>query len=939
MKETRIFILIVSFLFLDISPVRSDDSDIFGRGIEPNVLILFDSSTSMNSEAGTFIPYDPNTIHPQDTTCKYSSTAVYKQGKNKKDCYSLYKATIAEASDAKARSALSTDGFWEGKIGGSKVKLRLGNYLNYQSCSFCDGKEKKIDTAKRVVTNLIKNVEGVRFGVMRLRKNGGKRGEIVAPIGTDKSTIISAVNSIQLEGGTPLGEQLRDAGLYYKGQFGFPSPIQFGCQPNFVIIVSDGMQNGKVDVRKEATSRYTQDHASALAGTQNVIVHTVGFSIDPNERAQALDVLQQAARNGAGSFYTADNSVQLERALHDAIRQIIAATFSFTPPVIPATSTTGSTKAYIASFKSDPSRPFWHGFLKAYQRDSNGQVPVDSNGVPLDSALVWEAGQRLSEKSSGSRTIYTAISGSRQEFTRSNTTITPALLGVSTSADRDKVIDFIRGIDAFDEDADLNVTEERAWKLGDIFHSTPVLVSPPFSPSTDSSYVAFKEAMAKRTSVLITGANDGMLHAFRESDGEELWAFIPPDILGRLKDLTVRSGEHSFYLDSSPIAVDIKIGGNWRTIVVFGERRGGKSYHALDVTDTTNPSFLWTFTDSKMGESWSEPAIGKVKMSDGTEKFVAFVGGGYDTAQNNNSGKAFFVIDLAAGAKLWEYFKDGSADDRQHMNFSLAASPTAADLNNDGFIDSVYIGDIGGQLWKFDVTAGTLSGGLVTNWTGKRLFAAAPSQANPPPVGEYYPTQAIYAPPALAFDANGNLWVFFGTGDRNHPNNTSANRFYGVKDNTTMTNGSALTESSLVDVTPGTGTVVQGWFFRLAGDEKVVAAADVFAKIVFFSTFTPTSAVACGSGGGTAKLYAVNMPTGDAAIDLTTGQTLSTGESALTWAKAIGVGIPSKPIVIISQSGNQGNPSVITGTTNQQLSSNPAPSVSLRRLVGWREVF
>jgi type IV pilus assembly protein PilY1 len=937
MKKATIFILIVSFLFLDISPARSDDSDIFGRGIEPNVLILFDSSTSMKSEAGTFIPYDPNTIHPQDTTCKYSSTAVYQKGK--KGCNSLYANSITVVSSTAAGSALSTDGFWKGKIGGSKVNLFLGNYLNYQSCSFCDGKEKKIDTAKRVVNNLIKNVEGVRFGVMRLRTNGGKRGEIVTPIGTDKTAIINAVNSMELESGTPLGEQLRDAGLYYKGQFGFPSPIQFGCQPNFVIIVSDGMQNGKLKVQEEATNRYTQDHASALAGTQNVIVHTVGFSIDPAERAQALDVLQQAATNGAGSFYTADNSVQLERALHDAIRQIIAATFSFTPPVIPATSTTGSTKAYIASFKSDPSRPFWHGFLKAYQRDSNGLVPVDSNGVPLDSALVWEAGQRLSEKSSGSRRIYTTVGGSWQDFTKSNTAITPTLLGVSTSADRDKVIDFIRGIDAFDEDADGNVTEERAWKLGDIFHSSPVLVSPPFSPSTDSSYVAFKEAMVKRTTVLITGANDGMIHAFRESDGEELWAFIPLDILGRLKDLTVRSGEHSFYLDSSPIAVDIKIGGNWRTIVVFGERRGGKSYHALDVTDTTNPSFLWTFTDSKMGESWSEPAIGKVKMPDGTEKFVAFVGGGYDTAQNNNSGKAFFVIDLATGAKLWEYFKDGPADDRQHMNFSLAANPTAADLNNDGFIDSVYIDDIGGQLWKFDVTAGTLSGGLVTNWAGKRLFAAAPSQANPPPVGEYYPAQAIYAPPALAFDANGNLWVFFGTGDRNHPNNTSANRFYGVKDNTTMTNGSALTESSLVDVTSGTGTVVQGWFFRLAGDEKVVAAADVFAKTVFFSTFTPTSAVACGSGGGTAKLYAVNMLTGDAAINLNTGQTLSTGESALTWARGVGAGIPLRPIIIINQSGNAGNPSVINGTTNQQISSSPLPPVSLRRLIGWREVF
>jgi len=37
---------------------------------------------------------------------------------------------------------------------------------------------------------------------------------------------------------------------------------------------------------------------------------------------------------------------------------------------------------------------------------------------------------------------------------------------------------------------------------------------------------------------------------------------------------------------------------------------------------------------------------------------------------------------------------------------------------------------------------------------------------------------------------DGKLWVYFGTGDRNHPNNTSANRFYGIRDDQTgMTNG------------------------------------------------------------------------------------------------------------------------------------------------------
>ncbi len=37
-------------------------------------------------------------------------------------------------------------------------------------------------------------------------------------------------------------------------------------------------------------------------------------------------------------------------------------------------------------------------------------------------------------------------------------------------------------------------------------------------------------------------------------------------------------------------------------------------------------------------------------------------------------GKIFYVIDVDTGAKLWEYYNPGSvSDDRQYMNFSLAA--------------------------------------------------------------------------------------------------------------------------------------------------------------------------------------------------------------------------------------------------------------------------
>lgn len=945
-----------------VSPALADDSDIFGKDIQPNVMLLFDTSSSMNGYIPS-IPYDPNITYPVDV----NTTVVYNL-KKMKDTPTVYKSKIADVPDANARDALATVGFWVGKIKGSKVYLRLGNFINYWRCTTCSGLEKKIDAAKRVISDVIQNVDGVRFGVMRMRtKNGDPGGEIIAPIGTDKTTMINAVNSLVYESGTPLGEQLYDAGQYYKGKQLirgqlFPSPIQYECQPNFVVLFTDGNQDYPMDARKEATNRRTEDHSSTFAGKQNVIVHAVAFGLAGD--TAAIGTLTEVAKNGGGNFYEADNAAQLEMALLDAVNKIIAATFTFASPVIPTTSTTGSTRAYVASFQSDLIRPFWRGFLKAYQRDAvTGEVPIDPvTKVPLDSALIWDAGELLSQKLADARTIFTMVGGGQKDFVKSTSAISISDLNAADTAERDKIIDFIRGIDAFDEDFDADVTEERAWKLGDIFHSSPVLVSPPISSFADPTYDTFKATNAVRTTVLIAGANDGMLHAFRESDGEELWAFIPPDLLGGLKDLTEQATLHSFYVDSSPVAADIcnnfkldppddtgycQSASNWKTIVVFGERRGGNYYHALDITDTTNPVYLWSFTDPKITETWSELAIGKVKMDNGfgksVGKFVAFFGGGYDTAQNNDAGKAFFVVDLATGKKLWEYYNDGSLDDRQYMNFSFATSPTVADLDHDGYVDRVYIGDVGGQVWKFDLSArATTLAGLVTNWTGKRLFAADPSQPNPPAVGEYYPDQAIYAAPTLAFDDYGSLWVYFGTGDRNHPNNTSTNRFYGIKDNTTMANGSVLTEASLVDVTTTDATAIQGWFFTLGANEKVLAGADVFKQIVYFSTFTPAIATLCGGGGGDAKLYAIQMGTGYAAIDWASGDTLASTDSSKQRGTIVGSGIATKPIVVVTYDSSTSTitASVVTATTNEQLPNNPAPAPSsLKQVIYWREVF
>src|SRR2546426_433137 len=886
-KLSGLVLIAAAFAMLPMHPAAfADDSDIFGANIQPKVLILLDNSGSMSEVIGSY-PYTVSNTYSvinkcgssKDTAC--STPVVYKAGSS--GTYTMYKDTVANVSKAAARNALNSVGYWSGSISGSNVDLYTGNYLNYQ-LGFCTGVdcngEAKIDIAKRVLKNLVDNVTGVRFGFMKFWNNdvsgatcnssGHCGASMVAQMGTTPSVMKAAVDAISPFGYTPLGEMMKDAGLYYEGKQlkngnTYTTPIQSTvgqCQPNFIILISDGLQNGYLDVQQEAGYQFANDHSTVFTGKQNVIVHSVGFALDAADKAAgANDILKNAAKNGGGLYFEAENSAQLEQALQKQIQSILAATFTFATPVVPTTSTTGSTKAYLAAFQSDQSSPFWHGFLKAYQRDSNGLVPIYTSGINIGkpiNAPVWEAGGVLNGVGPGARVIKTVTSvstspsgtstigtGSLSSFDKGNAALTYTKLAVANTTERDQLIDFLRGIDVMDEDNDTNITEDRPWKLGDIFHSTPVLVTPPVLALNDSSYTAFKSAPASRTKVLITGANDGMLHAFRESDGAELWAFIPPDLLDNLKTLTDTGGDHQFYVDSSPIATDIKVGSTWKTIVVFGMRRGGAFYYALDIADTTNPLWMWSFTDSKIAETWSEPSIGKVKIS-GSDKYVAFFGGGYDTASNNSHGKAFFAVDLSNGTKLWEYYKDGTADDRQYMNFSLAENSTAVDLNNDGYVDRVYIGDVGGQLWKFDVSASATS-----SWAGKRLFTAAPSQANPPASGEFYPAQGFYGAPALAYDTAMNLWVFLGTGDRNHPNGTASNRFYGIKETTNMSNSAALTESNLANVTSTNGTASGGWFFQLGTNEKVLDPANVFNMDVLFSGFTPTSTVTCTSGGGT----------------------------------------------------------------------------------------
>ena len=146
-------------------------------------------------------------------------------------------------------------------------------------------------------------------------------------------------------------------------------------------------------------------------------------------------------------------------------------------------------------------------------------------------------------------------------FTTTNGDLTLAVLG-NPSHTTAEIIDYIRGADVFDEDADSDVDENREVITGDVLHSQPLVVQYVYPNDQAVSMVFF-------------GSNDGMLHAVLDavdpdindpSDvvthyGSEAWAFISPDHLPRLKDV-VEGTSHQYFVDSSPQAYIHDVNGN-----------------------------------------------------------------------------------------------------------------------------------------------------------------------------------------------------------------------------------------------------------------------------------------------------------------------------------------------------------------------------------------
>jgi type IV pilus assembly protein PilY1 len=973
--------LVLSSIALASSALAGSDLDVFiaGQTVQPNVMIQFDNSGSMNS--GT--SYDPAVVY----TGTYDTTTVYTRCQQFNSNCTCRRTQITWIVHTHSCGFVDTTPAPDGNDDRAPSYVKIGNRRNFDLLP----NPPKLTTAKSVIDGLLQDPanDDVRFGLMVLNGNYipsdfGNASQVAtyhndttilkANIGTDHTTLRGIVNGLTANSGTPLAPRTIAAARYFKddGYFAAPDPIQYLCQRNFLIIMTDGRpqgegntafggstaplgganasgefdyienwlgepydkdgdgldpdpahfnppagctssspdeepceyQNGGSDYLDDVCKvLIDQDLRPDLDGQQALITYTIGFDV-------ANSLLSSAAAHGGGKYYTASSADELADAFRQALVSIQSETESFVAPVVPVSQTTrtqSGDRLYIALFRPRDGDTRWPGNLKKYRvsdtgqlLDANGAAATDADGNILSTAQsYWDSspsGRNVSQGGVGAvlknrsapRAIYTDLAGNDltaagNAFTVANTAITAGTLGVASALERDHVIDYTHGVDAYDDDEDGNLTEKRDWILGDIIHSVPLVIH---YSATDAA--------------ILIGSNDGMLHAFDDATGEELWAFVPSDLLGNLKNLTPgASGSHPFFVDSSPKLLTTDGG---QKIAVFGFGRGGRGYYAIDVTSKTSPQFLWKVTNGssgmgELGQSWSEPAFAKVN-SGGSAVEAVIIGAGYDTYFDDPSntvvnpsgmGRGIFVLNAATGALI-------SHIRPTNMDWAVPSTVAALDLTGDGVLDRGYVGDLGGQMWRIDSAL-----------TTTRLFSS-PSN------------HKIFYPPDVVRD-RGFLSVFFGTGDRSNPLETTVvDRLYAIQDDGT----SNKTEDDLVDVTDRVeqngsdeeATLKEeikdgdGWFIELneRPGEKVLASPTAFFS-VFFSTFTPVSGEC--NAGGDARLYELNYSTGgipDSVDEDGDGEPDGGGETVSRSDRFIDIGqsIPTELTVTLQKEGSTG---------------------------------
>ena len=657
-----------------------------------------------------------------------------------------------------------------------------------------------------------------------------------------------------------------------------------------------------------------EDVDPSTDGNQLVTTHTIGFTID-------LPILKETAENSGGQYFLADDVESLTKTLLSIIANINDRSLSFSAPAVSVNTfnrTQNLNDIYITTFGAR-SRTHWPGNLKKYRVQDRTIVDVNENdavdpatGFFLDTARsFWTTGgadgnevqlggaaQQL--PAPPLRKLYTNyvsgnLTANNNAIVAANNALSPADFGLTGAAGEPAFVDLIawaRGADVRDEDNDSATTTRKA--MGDPLHSQPAAI-------------VYGGSATDPDTVVYTATNDGYLHAISGKTGRELWAFIPRELLSNLTrlyfDPSAKFKQYGIDGNIVPVVKDVNRNGEIEpkdgdfVYLIFGMRRGGQTYYALDVTEKDKPELMWTFDSVESGESWSTPSISRMDIAgvtQNTDKAVVVIGGGYDTvhdtathpASADGTGAGIHILDLKTGASLWRAGMDANADLRldkpgREMDRAIPNGVRVIDLSGDGLADRMYASDLGGQVWRFDITNGKtaselVAGGVIAQFGGDGVNGT-PSAAE---------TRRFYNAPDVSLVTDDLqqrrfIAISIGSGYRAHPFDlTAADRFYSIRDPDVFNQLSQadydsytiIKDSDLVEVSGKTRTVItakdSGWRFTLPANEKVLSGSLTFDDQIFFVSFTPDSdaAATCASGKGTNFLYRMSVINGDPVV-------------------------------------------------------------------------
>jgi type IV pilus assembly protein PilY1 len=677
------------------------------------------------------------------------------------------------------------------------------------------GGASKMDQAKSAAEAVIKLGQGMRIGLARLNGNDG--GQIGEACGASQAELLATLNSYSAGGNTPVAEAYYEVTRYFRGMRGhfthtnsnYQSPITSQCQKNFTIVLSDGepTQDGDFrnlndtdagsnlpnwDVNDNDSSTYYLDDLAKFAwetdlsgqgGVQNMHTYTIGFDID-------FPMLKDAATKGYGEYFLAGNESDLLASLNSILADISKK--SFTETRLSANS--GYLNRELNLYQASYNTVGWSGELSAYR------AIIDSvSGDPgFDSVPVWRASSSIPAETA--RVVVTNRGTAALPFRANRLNAVEQLALAYPSVD--ELVRYIRG----EEIAGLRV---RSHALGDIVHSNPIYIGTSRGFNSSVSYRAFKASTEAREPMVYVGANDGMLHGFRASDGKELLAYIPSVLLPKLKHLADEEYEHHYYVDGTPMVNDAVIDGVWRTMLAGGLNGGGQGVYVLDITDpgnfteaAANQIFAWEFTDSNdadMGYSYAQPSI--VKLQD-DQWYVAF-GNGYNNTEPDGhastSGDAvIYLVDLATGQQMIKLSTNTGMDEAPAGLDRPNGMSTLSPVSDDGeTVTTIYGGDLYGNVWKFDLSSPDSS-----MWKlAYKLFQACRSSTQSKPCSAE-DIQPITSGIAVAEDKKGHNFLFFGTGkdfELSDKADASLQTFYGVLDKNAVVIGgrTALLEQSV----------------------------------------------------------------------------------------------------------------------------------------------